>query len=236
MDVQKLAKVMALAASDNEAEALHALRTARRLLDNAGLDFVAIADRLGQSQSPPALPQAAPDTGDASLDDLEDMIFDLRNELRTVRADNERLRQGKPATAPVHSPSPSLMGAAQDAAQLIRLRAELAEALGVLQAERARHHHEETAMRIRMAEATALSERLEAKLEQIKGRKDRLEVEVRRFGHVTQALKAELDERNAALESLRASRPAGTPAAAKTQPPAAPRRTKTPPAGQYALL
>ncbi|MBC7908540.1 MAG: DUF2786 domain-containing protein [Rhodospirillaceae bacterium] len=88
MDVQKLAKVLALAASDNETEAVHALRMARRLLDAHGVDFVELARRVAEGS--PAANEA-----------LEDAVFDLRNEIRHLRCENERLKKGRvPAAAP----------------------------------------------------------------------------------------------------------------------------------------
>jgi len=97
MDVRKLAKVLALAASDNDAEALHALRTARRLLDIHGMDFVELAGRLA----------ASPETDDAVLESLENTIFDLRAEVRRLRADNERLQKvsSEARPAPVRRPT-----------------------------------------------------------------------------------------------------------------------------------
>jgi chromosome segregation ATPase len=219
MDAQKLAKVLALAASDNESEAVHALRTARRLLEAAGLDFVAIAGLLATSPAAAALSQAA-------VEDLEDAVFDLRNEVRHLRGENERLRQNRPVAGG------SLAGAAEAVAADIRLRAELAQAREEAEAERLRAGaalNLEAALRTRAAEATALAERLAAQLEQVSGRKDRLEAEHRRLGHVAQALKAELTELAAKPEPARHSEP-------RRMPAAAPRRGKAAPASQYALF
>jgi hypothetical protein len=116
MDLRKLAKVLALAASDNDAEALHALRTARRLLEAAGLDFVALAGRMG----------ADPAADEALIEQLEDTIFDLRAENRQLRADNERLKS-----------APGLPHAAAIEAEAIRLRARLAEVAAELETGRA---------------------------------------------------------------------------------------------------
>jgi hypothetical protein len=46
MNAAKLAKVLALATSDNDAEAVLALRTLRRLVEAEGSDLVALAGRL----------------------------------------------------------------------------------------------------------------------------------------------------------------------------------------------
>ncbi len=46
MNAAKLAKVLALAASDNEAEAVQALRALRRMVESQGSDLVALAGRL----------------------------------------------------------------------------------------------------------------------------------------------------------------------------------------------
>lgn len=184
MDVQRLAKVLAMAASDNETEALHALRTAGRLLEGAGLDFVALAGRLSES---------GPVISATRLEDLEDTVFDLRNEIRHLRSENESLRRGGPA-----APAAGLAGAAQDAAQVIRLRAELDDLRETLAAEKMRAeraHQAEAALRSDLAQAIEVAERLAAQFETLKGRTDRLEAENRRLGLVATALKGELDER-----------------------------------------
>jgi hypothetical protein len=183
MDVQRLAKVLALAASDNDSEALHALRTAGRLLESAGLDFVALASHLAGS---------GPVVSSARQEDLEDAVFDLRNEIRHLRSENEKLRQ----TGPVASGG--LAVAAQDAAQVIRLRAELDEVCETLGAEKRRADTAqagERALHADLAQAIEVAERLAAQYETLKGRNDRLEAENRRLGLVAAALKVELDER-----------------------------------------
>ena len=149
MDAQKLAKVLAMAASDNEAEALHALRTARRLLQAQGSDFVELAGRLADSADAPGFAQAA-EAAQARIrmEALEDAVFDLRNELRLARAENERLRQNRqpPAAAAaataMPSPPQSLQDATRAAAEVIRLRAELDAA----QTEILRAHAHEAAL------------------------------------------------------------------------------------------
>lgn len=119
MDLQRLAKVLALAASDNDAEALGALRAAHRLLAEAGSDFVALAE----------LVDGGSGAGRAAL---EDAIFHLRNEVRDLRGENERLKQGRGADG---APT-SMFEAARAASDVIRLRAELAETQQVLADER----------------------------------------------------------------------------------------------------
>ncbi|NFV80902.1 metalloendopeptidase [Magnetospirillum aberrantis] len=120
MDLQRLAKVLALAASDNDAEALGALRAAHRLLAEAGSDFVALADVLAGGDG-------------AGRSALEDAVFHLRNEVRELKCENERLRQGRAADG---TPT-SMFEAARAASDVIRLRAELAEAQETLAEERA---------------------------------------------------------------------------------------------------
>lgn len=183
MDVQRLAKVLALAASDNDAEALHALRTAGRLLEGAGLDFVALASRVAEG---------GPVVSSTRLEDLEDTVFDLRNEIRHLRSENEKLRQTAPA------PANGLATAAQDVAQVIRLQAERDELRETLGAESRRADAAQAAEQARLADlaqAIEAAERLAAQLEALKGRTDRLEAENRRLGLVATALKGELDER-----------------------------------------
>lgn len=236
MDVQRLAKVLALAASDNEAEALHALRTAGRLLEAAGLDFVALASRLADG---------GPVVSATRLEDLEDTVFDLRNEVRHLRAENEKLRQGGVSPA-----AGGLAGAAQDAAQMIRLRAELDEARETLAAEKRRAERAEgdgRALHADLAQAVAVAEKLAAQVEGLKGRADRLEAENRRLGLVAAALKGELDELQAdrahplppvappPVAQVVMAEPA--PRRAAAPPPPAVRRTKAgAPANQYALF
>ncbi|EME71623.1 metalloendopeptidase-like membrane protein [Paramagnetospirillum caucaseum] len=241
MDVQRLAKVLALAASDNDAEALHALRTAGRLLDAAGLDFIALASRLAES---------GPVVSATRMEDLEDTVFDLRNEVRHLRSENEKLRQTGPG------PAGGLASAAQDAAQAIRLKAELDELRETLGAEKRRAdtaQAAERALHADLAQAIGAAERLTVQFESLKGRADRLEAENRRLGLVAAALKGELDERiadrthplppvtppapaaRAEPVSVVASAPA--PRRPSTPPPAMARRGKPAvPANQYALF
>ena len=237
MDVQKLAKVLAMAASDNDAEALHALRTAGRLLEGAGLDFVALAERLAGS---------GPVISVTRLEDLEDTVFDLRNEVRHLRSENERLRKGLPVGPASAAAAPNLADAAQDLAQTIRLQAELDAAL-------AQGKAREEDLRGDLAQAIEVAQRLTQQFETLKGRNDRLEAENRRLTLVAGALKAELDERIADRDHPLPSptqrpdtiaRPepmarveATAPRRAPTPPPVMPpRRGKAAPANQYALF
>lgn len=166
MDLQKIAKVLALAASDNDAEALHALRTARRLLAEAGADFVELAGWLGGGS------QA-----------LENAVFDLRNEVRDLRCENERLRQGR---GPGGEPT-SMFEAARAASDVIRLRAELAD-------ERAG----QAALRLTIQEVRDELSAAIGRLSDAESRRMRLEVENRRLSHANHALAVELGEIRAA--------------------------------------
>lgn len=192
MDVQKLAKVLALAASDNETEALHALRTAKRLLDGHGADFVELARRVAEGGP----------SRDAEA--LEDAVFDLRNEIRHLRAENERLRQGR-AAGPAAEPA-SFQDAARDAAAAIRLRAELARMADELEGtrlelERVRAH--EATMHEQFREALGEAGRISVKLADAEARRMRLEAENRRLLHANHALTAELEEVHAGREGQR---------------------------------
>lgn len=177
MDAQKLAKVLAMAASDNETEALHALRTARRLLDGAGTDFVGLAERLA---------------GGGASEALEDAVFDLRNEVRHLRSENERLRQGRPATGAPVAP-PSFHDAARDAAELIRLRAEL----DAIRTEMLRAQAHEATLQDQFRHALAEAGALGVRLSEAESRRMRLEAENRRLSHANHALKIDLAEAQA---------------------------------------
>lgn len=228
MDVQKLAKVLALAASDNDAEALHALRTAKRLLDGHGADFVELARRVA----------AAGPGRAAETDSLHDALFDMRNEIRHLRAENERFRQGR---APLAEPAPnfperapSFQDAARDAAAAIRLRAELARLSDELEGSRTemlRLQAHEAVMRDQFGTALAEAGQLGVKLSEAETRRMRLEAENRRLAHANHALKVELEE-------LRAVQPAAPaipePVAAK--PVRRAKAGKAKPASQFALL
>jgi len=231
MDVQKLAKVLAMAASDNETEALHALRTAGRLLENDGLDFVALAERFSGS---------GPVVNPTRMEDLEDTVFDLRNEIRHLRSENERLRQTPGAAV---AAAPNLADAAQDAAQVIRLRAELDASERELERAMAGAHQAELALQADLAQAISVAEKLAEQFEQLKARNDRIEAENRRLGLMAGALKAELDERiaDASHPLPPASAPAVPIAAAeptprRAAPPPPARRGKGQPVSQYALF
>lgn len=179
MDLQKIAKVLALAASDNDAEALHALRTARRLLEAQGADFVELASRVGQAAG-------------AGRNVLEDAVFDLRNEVRQLRAENERLKQGRGP-----GETANIFDAARNAADAIRLRAEMAELADLLERERAQAAAHMAALRDELSQAASTM----ARLPEAEARRMRLEAENRRLLHANHALSAELEE-------ARASKPA----------------------------
>lgn len=187
MDYSKLAKVLALAASDNQAEALHALTTARRLLEAEGADFVELARRLAEAE--------AGVCDGVEREALEDAIFDLRNEIRHLRAENERLKQGRSAPQTAPAEPASFHDAARAAADTIRLRAELDDLAGQL----ARTHALEVALRRALGIAEAEGATLAARLAEADARRMRLEAENRRLQHANHALTVELREAQAAL-------------------------------------
>ena len=221
MDVQKLAKVLALAASDNETEALHALRTAKRLLDANGADFVELSKRLS-------------DPGAGRSEALEDAVFDLRNEVRRLRADNERLRQSsaKPEISGLHD-------AARDAANAIRLRAErdkLAEELEATRNEMLRLKSHEATMHEQFREALAEAGKLGVRLSDADSRRMRLEVENRRLSHANHALKVELDELQAKQHQAALAATVLAVRDDTAKKPRKPRAKVKTAAGQYPLL
>lgn len=218
MDVLKLAKVLALAASDNDAEAVHALRTARRLLDAHGVDFVELARRMAED---------GPSRAEA--DALEDAVFDLRNEIRHLRAENERLRQGR-GGAPAGTAEPaSFQEASRDAAAAIRLRAELAALTDALELERnqvLRLKAHEATLHQSFQEALAEAGALAARLNDAEARRMRLEAENRRLLHANHALTVELEEAKtgAVPAAVAPMTPAPVVAEARREP--APRQLK----------
>jgi chromosome segregation ATPase len=223
MDVQKLAKVLALAASDNDAEALHALRTAKRLLEGYGADFVELSRRIAEG---------GPGRG-GETDSLHDAIFDMRNEIRHLRAENERFRHGRAAAAEPAAPA-SFQDAAKEAAAAIRLRAELARLSDELEGTRTemlRLQAHEAIMRDQFGAAMAEAGQLGVKLSEAETRRMRLEAENRRLTHANHALKVELEEAQTSRPVI--PQPA-EPLAAK--PAKRGRAGKGKAASQYALL
>lgn len=75
----RLAKVMALASSDNTDEALAGLRSARKMLTAAGLDFVDLAHALAEGE-----------VISEELVELREVVADLRRQLRHERAERRR--------------------------------------------------------------------------------------------------------------------------------------------------
>lgn len=206
MDLQKIAKVLALAASDNDAEALHALRTAHRLLAEAGGDFVELANLVAGGDG----------SGRAAL---EDAVFHLRNEVRQLRSDNERLKQGRGVDG---APS-SMFEAARAASDVIRLRAEQAELHEALAAERAA----QAALRTTVHEVQAELSQAIAKLSDAEMRRMRVETENRRLSLANQALTVE-------LEVARAT--GSLPLDPEAEPRRKPRGGRAKAANQYALF
>lgn len=169
MDIDRLAKVLALAASDNDSEAVHALRTAHRLLCESGTDFITLSHQLARG-------------GQAEA--LENAVFDLRNELRTLRAENERLRQGRFPTAPAMEPTVD----ARDAAELIRLRAEIDLARADAAEARALQAAQHEQYRLLLDEMTGLS----ARLGESEGKRLRLQTQNRRLVSANRTLTIDL--------------------------------------------
>jgi len=211
MDLPRIVKVLALAASENEAEALHALRTARRLLAEAGSDFVDFVHRLGGADG-------------VSREVLENTIFDLRNEVRQLRSENERLRQGRGLDG---APT-SMFEAARAASDVIRLRAELAEATETLAEERAAQAALRTTLQEMQAELSAAI----ARLSEAETRRAALEAENRRLAQANQSLLAQLAGRSAVRDDS-ASPPSASPPPGRR--PRGAMRAKAG-AGQYALF
>lgn len=98
MDPDKLAKVLAMAESEHQGEALSALRAARIMLSRAGLSFRDLAERARpgaafephpSSVVPPATP-AQPPPPDQLVQGLRRQVRDLELELATLRRQLDR--------------------------------------------------------------------------------------------------------------------------------------------------
>ncbi|CAA7627387.1 hypothetical protein MCP1_640004 [Candidatus Terasakiella magnetica] len=83
MDCVKFAKVLSLAASDNEAESVRAMQIAKRMLEAAGLDFVDVANLV-------VAPAACAES--EAMETLRDKLALLRRENRQLKGENRRLR------------------------------------------------------------------------------------------------------------------------------------------------
>lgn len=86
---EQLAQAVTLVDSDTPEEALAGLQAVRHILSCLGLDIVDMARRLAEAEVP----------HDESVHDLEEQVehlqstlFDLRNDIRTLRAENIRLQ------------------------------------------------------------------------------------------------------------------------------------------------
>jgi len=223
MDIQKLAKVLAMAGSENETEAAHALRTAKRMLTAEGLDFIDLA-------------KAMSGAGDVSASVLQDAIFDLRNEVRQLRAENNRLKQSSGTPASVTAPPPaSFQDSAREAANLIRLRSELDAAMEQMAAQKAH----EVELRRQINDLVAEADDLRRRLADAESRRMRSDVENRRLLHANHALDVENCELRAALTAKSEPEPAPIPAALPA-PSRPPRRTgnaaEPSPDQQYSFL
>ena len=140
-----------------------------------------------------------------SAEALEDAVFDLRNEVRQLRSENERLRQGRPATAA--AVAPSFQDAARDAAELIRLRAEL----DGLRAEMLRALAHEATLQEQFRHALAEAGALGLRLSEAESRRLRLEAENRRLSHANHALRLDLAEAQALAPAANAVAVANLP-------------------------
>jgi hypothetical protein len=137
MDPRKFGKILSLAASDNEAEALRALHVAKRMLDGAGLDFVDLAHLVTTTE----------DGDSEAIAELQERLALLRRENRQLRGENRRLRSATPASAPEGSrdlttAERQLATAIEDAARLAAEVRRLTAAATHLRDELERSEHE----------------------------------------------------------------------------------------------
>lgn len=86
LNLRRLAKALARAASASDSEAVTALKSVRRMLEQAGVDFVDLAHALETH-----------DEVAGEVQDLRETVFDLRRQLRRERSEKRRLQTAAPA-------------------------------------------------------------------------------------------------------------------------------------------
>ncbi len=128
LDVDRFCKVLALAGSASDGEALSALRRARAMLADSGLSFTDIAARLGQSND-------KQNAADRARADLASLIWEYSHKDKTVRGLQQRIGELQAALA-------------QKDRVIDRLRRELAELIAARHEER-RHYEEALARQLR---------------------------------------------------------------------------------------
>jgi chromosome segregation ATPase len=177
MDALKFGKILSLAASDNEAEALRAIQAAKRMLTAAGLDFVDLANLA-------TAPAEIEESG--ALADLREKLLQLRRENRQLKGENRRLRASRPIPE---------LGGARDiekadrrsaAEKAARERAEVAcaqltELIGRLEKEREIAGQEAARLTAEVRRLNAAAAHQDSELQRSKNAYDRLAAEVRKL-------------------------------------------------------
>ncbi|WP_173979047.1 hypothetical protein [Magnetospirillum sp. UT-4] len=162
MDPTKFGKILSLAASDNEAEALRALQVAKRMLDGAGLDFVDLAH----------LATSTEEGGEAeAIAELQESLARIRRENRLLKVENRRLRTATPATAPE---------CARDVADVERKLAAEMSARARAEAERLAADEDAVRMAAEIRQLAAACSHLRCELERSEHERYRLIAEARK--------------------------------------------------------
>lgn len=100
MDPDKLAKVLAMAESEHQGEALSALRAARIMLSRAGLTFRDLAERARNDQpSPEPPPTIITPTTPAQPPPPDELVHGLRRQVRDLELELATLRRQLDKTA-----------------------------------------------------------------------------------------------------------------------------------------
>ncbi len=184
MDERKFAKVLALAASDNDMEALHALRAARRMLETQGTTFLDLASRMERELGAPI---------EAHV--LQETIFNLRNEIRDLRSENQRLRQGRePVFIKTGEVSEGGGEDSQKIAIIARLRSEVTDLTQTIAAQRAEAERLTAAWHVQAEGVRSDLIKAKQRITDLDGRRGRLEAENRRLTYANHALTVEVNE------------------------------------------
>jgi len=177
MHMDRMSKLLALASSPNDQEALSALRSARRLLAAAGMDFLDLGNLL---------------RGDGRAEELEQDLETTRRQLRQAQLALRSIRGAGPGDAALREMRQRLR---QLAAENQALKAELELRTEELEAWQAAHSALDTTLRQSSHERLQLRSRLrqqQMEMDQVLG-------EVRGMINVTSRLRTFVDGKASAV-------------------------------------